>query len=91
MSELDRVPVPAPDLFVRELDGETSIITSAGDRIDTLDAMGTFIWRRIDGKASLAAILDAICAEYDAPREVAAADLVAFVRQLAERQIVTLA
>ncbi len=90
MNDLDRVPTVAPGLFVRELDGETSIITAEGDRLHTLDAMGTFIWRCIDGRTPLAAILDAICAEYDAPREVAAADLRQFVGQLAERGIVTL-
>ena len=90
MSDLDRVPTPAAGLFVRELDGETSIITAAGDQLHTLDEMGTFIWQRIDGRTPLAAIADAICAEYDAPRETAAADLAAFVGQLAERGIVTL-
>ncbi len=91
MGDLDSVPTPAPGLFVRELDGETSIITSEGDQLHTLDEVGTFIWRCIDGRTPLSAILEAICAEFDAPREVAAADLRQFVGQLAERGIVTLA
>jgi hypothetical protein len=52
------------------------------DCIYTLDALGAFIWDRLDGHATLANIQASIVAEYEVSPQVVAADLLEFVQAL---------
>jgi len=90
MVNLDMIPVPGDSFCVREIGEETIFLAESGDELHCLDEVGTFIWKAIDGQRSLADILDRVCDEYEVSREAAQRDLTRFIRELAEKGIVTL-
>ena len=62
MDRLEAVLVRDDSLSVREVGGETIVLTEAGEELHSLNEMGTFIWRAVDGDRSLGDILEALCA-----------------------------
>lgn len=90
VTTLDDIAVPDDSLCVRDLDGEVFLFAGSGDRLHALDDLGSFIWRLLDGRRPLREVLDAILAEYDVAREIAARDLLQFVDSLAEQGVVQL-
>ena len=90
MSDLNTVPVPQDGFCIREIGEETVFLANKGDVIHSLDEIGTFIWRAIDGTKSLSEIADLICREYEVGDEAARKDLLAFVNELAEKKIVAM-
>ena len=49
----------------------------------TLNDTGAFLWKALEQGADKVALTDAICAEYDVDRAVAAADVAEFLDKLA--------
>ncbi len=90
MSDLKDVPVQTEGFCVRVLGEETIFLARKGDVIHSLDAVGSFIWQTMDGSRTLAEIIDLICTEYEVPREVAEADLLAFADEMLAKDLVTL-
>jgi len=54
----------------------------------SIEDIGAFIWKRIDGKNDLDTILDEILLEYEVAASTAAKDLQSFVSQLMEAGLV---
>jgi hypothetical protein len=75
----------APRVAARALGEETVLLDLDSGRYFDLDATGSRIWTLLAPGAALTSVLDALEAEYDAPRERLAADLVEIVATL-ERQ-----
>jgi len=89
MTDLTKVLTPSPDCPVREV-GEGFVIMAAdGGNTHSLDGLGAFIWRRLDGKRDLAAILADVVAEYDVAADVASTDLLEFANALLESGLAT--
>ena len=76
------------DCPVREIGDGLVIMAPTGTVTHSLEGIGVYIWQRLDGKKSLAAVLDAMTTEYAVDREVAAADLIAFVNELLDADII---
>ena len=81
------------DLATRDIAGETIIVpvkNNVGDlnSIYTLNEIGTFIWRLIDGATSTTQIVNAICEEYDVQSEEAEKDVVTLISFLEESGLV---
>jgi pyrroloquinoline quinone biosynthesis protein D len=62
----------------------------APERLFQPDAIAAEILKLIDGHRTLCAITDALAAQYQAPRAVIAADVVALLQNLSERGAVSL-
>lgn len=62
-------------------------VVMAPERLFVPDEIAAEILKRCDGKASVAAIVDALAEEFDAPREEIAADVVALVGGLREQGV----
>ena len=87
-------PPPAPGLGLDcRIAGSPHVVgeDSAGERfllqLDTgsyyqLDRVGTFVWRRLDGRRRLAEVAAEIAAHYRIDERQAAADLLELVREL---------
>ena len=90
MKDLNGIPKPVDGLTVKQIGTETIILTESGEELHTLDETGTYVWSQIDGKQSLAQILDNLCDEYDVSRERAQEDLLYFIAALEEKQIISL-
>ncbi|GAB7023864.1 PqqD family protein [Salidesulfovibrio brasiliensis] len=55
-----------------------------------LDAMGRFVWERVDGKHSVRAIAEAFCERYGVLQEEAELSVASFMRMLGERGIIAI-
>ena len=62
-------------------------VVLAPERLFVPDEIAAEILRRCDGKASVGAIVDALAAEFDAPRGEIAADVQALVTELREQGV----
>jgi len=90
-SLLPLAAIPAPrGCVLRELGGDVVLVDEAGGVLHTLDGAGALIWRALDGRRSLAALADLVCAEFEVPPAEAAADLVQFVAVLLRKGAVSL-
>jgi len=82
------------DRFVsRSVGGETFVVpVRAGvadlEAIFTMNAVGTAIWSRIDGKTGVDALARALAAEFEVTESEAAADVAAFIELLAAKGLV---
>ena len=53
-------------------------------RYFTLNEVGTTVWELCDGATTLSSVVEAVCAEFDAPAAVIEADVVELVEELLE-------
>lgn len=78
----------AKDSISTELDGETVILDIDSGIYSGLDVMGTFIWNTMACAVSVAVLRDAILARYDVTEEQCVADLLKFLRALADQGLI---
>ena len=89
--ELTNVFAPAESCPVREVGDGFVILATDGETTHSLDGLGAFIWKRLDGQRDLASVLADIVAEYDVPTDTATRDLLEFMAALHEAGLITLA
>lgn len=82
MPDLKSVLAPNPACPVREVGDGFVIMAPEGENTHSLDGLGGFIWKRLDGQRDLATILADIVAEFDVAADVARADLLEFAEAL---------
>ena len=87
MTGLEQVYARDPNFVSRRIEDETILVpirNNVGDldSIYSLNAVGAFIWERLDGSADLGFICDVITREYDIDAMAAETDLVTFIDQL---------
>lgn len=75
------------EFVTRNIVGETILVPVRGrvgdlDAIYNLSEVASFIWAHIDGRATLAQIVQGVCAEFDVAPETAEADALQFVTEL---------
>ncbi|MCC6809647.1 MAG: PqqD family protein [Deltaproteobacteria bacterium] len=78
----------SPDIDHRTIGGEAFIITAEDSKIHSLNAVGTWVFDRCDGKTSLAAIVDSVVEEFSVERETAANDVEKFIHSLETRGMI---
>ena len=89
MSATDEQAVPrfAPGVRLKFDEARACWVLLAPERVLMPDETALEILRRCDGEASLAAIIDALAADYDVERSVIAADVLALVADLRSKGI----
>jgi pyrroloquinoline quinone biosynthesis protein D len=60
----------------------------APERVFMPDDIAVEILRRCDGKATLAAIIEGLCADFAAPRDQIAGDVLALLQDLADKGMI---
>ena len=70
------------EVIFRELDGEAVVLNLDTGIYFGLDAVCTRIWRLIEERKPLKAVLDTLIDEYEAPPDRLQRDLLAFVERL---------
>ena len=83
------VPKKDDSFCERQLGKETIFLSPEGNHIHSLDEVGTFIWKQLDGVRPLADVIDSLCDEYDVSHDQAERDLLAFIAILAETRLLT--
>jgi hypothetical protein len=92
--DLGKVYRPSEDVVVREIEGEvvivplTSGIGDLEDELFTLNETGRAIWARIDGRRPLAAVVEDLGAEYEAPEGLIQEDVVGLLQELLDRRMI---
>jgi hypothetical protein len=92
--DLGRAYGPSDDVVVREIEGEivivplTSGIGDLEDELFTLNETGRDIWTRIDGSRPLAAVIEDLARDYDAPEGHIRRDVVGILQELLERRMI---
>jgi len=71
-----------------ELDGETIILNISSGIYSGLDSIGTTIWNLIEKPISFAQLCDQILKDYDVKKEQCIKDLISFLRELAENNLI---
>ena len=84
----DAVPRLAPGVRLKFDAARDCWVVLAPERVIMPDETALEILRLCDGKTSLGAVIDALAAGYDAPRETIAADVQALVGELTQNGIV---
>ena len=82
------------EIVTREIAGETLLVPIRSNladmqRIFGLNAVGEYIWQRLDGRCSLAEIENEILDNFDVTGEQAKTDIREFIGQLLEADIIT--
>ena len=83
----------APNIVTRKTGSEYVLIPVTNNIADmnsvyTLNESGAFIWDLIDGKRSIAEIVDALVTEYNIDRGVAESDLNSFLSDMSKYLII---
>jgi coenzyme PQQ biosynthesis protein PqqD len=92
---LQTIRAPSDDIVAREIEGEIIIVPlvagigDADDELYTLNPAGQAIWQQLDGTRTLAAVVDALAQEFDAPRADIEADVLGFCDEMVRRGILT--
>jgi len=88
VTNLQAIPRTNPDFTVRNVGEEVIFISSKGDMLHTLDPVGAFIWKHIDGERSIEDILAILLESYDVVVSAAERDILHFFDELERKNIV---
>lgn len=84
---LDTIVEASPDQVSSDLDGETVVLSMHDAHYYGLDGVAARIWELVREPVRVADVRDAIVREYDVTTTQAEADVLAFLRDLAEKAL----
>jgi hypothetical protein len=75
------------EFVTRSIAGETLVVPVRGqvgdlDAIYNLNEVGAFIWEQVDGRKSVAQVVESVCEEFEVAREQAEKETSAFIASL---------
>ncbi len=81
------------DFVTRNIKDETIIVPVKGDVSDldsiyTLNEVGSFVWKLLDGQTCISEIVDAVYSEYDITPEEAQKDVVELIGSLEKASLI---
>lgn len=85
--QLNAIPAHAPDVISRLMDGEAVLVDPVRGKVRVLNPVGAAIWELADGQRDIAALAQAVAAEYDVPLAQAETDVSAFCTDLVGRGV----
>ncbi len=91
---LDRIFKPSDAIVAREIEGELIIVPlTAGigdieDDLFTFNPTGRAIWKGLDGRKSLKAIIEELAADFEGAPEEIEEDVLGLVEELVKKRIV---
>ena len=90
MSLLDKRPAKHPRTASRVIDGEAVIVIPEGNIVKVLNDVGSRIWELADGTRTVDEITQIIYDEYEVDRDQAKKDVIEFVEELINSEMMTL-
>ncbi len=88
---LDTVVTPSEELVSSDLDGETVMMSIENGQYYGLDEIGSRVWALIEEPRSVSELCDVLVEEYEVAREQCEQDVLAFLNELAEDNLVKVA
>lgn len=78
---------PRDRVLVQSVAGKQVLLDLDDGQYYALDEVSGRIWDLCDGTNSVAAVVEAVCRDYDAPAETVEADVVAFLDEMAAEKL----
>ncbi len=90
---LEKVFKKKEEIVSREIAGETILVPISGkladmQKIFAVDAVAEYIWQQVDGKNDLGAISDGVVKSFDVDKKQAGDDILEFIDQLLNAQLI---
>jgi len=85
-----RVELLKDDLVARKVGDEYFLLTTGDATLHNIRESGVYIFEQIEKGADRDEILDGLVEEFDVEKDIATADLDAFLRELEEKGIISL-
>lgn len=76
------------DCAFQTLDGETMVLIPRDRTVHQLNEVGGFLWSELARPSSIARLVERVCEEFDVDEASARADVLAFARELLDRQLI---
>ncbi len=89
MIDLGTILTKNPNAAYRVYDGQATVVLPDRSEVHVLNPIGTTVWDRIDGRHTLAQILDAVIEEYTVAPDEAQRDVLAFIADLRNHGMVS--
>lgn len=90
MLTLDSIPQPNAAVQGRRLETEAVLVWPAKGEVKVLNDVGASIWQLLDSQRTVREIVQQICREYAVSATEAEADALSFLKELADRGLVTI-
>ncbi|MCU0614903.1 MAG: PqqD family protein [Desulfobacterales bacterium] len=87
---MERIPKKNPDIIWNNVRGETVLLNSTSGRYYGLNKVGCAFWEKIDGKRSLAEIVELMLEQFNVEKEILVKDIKDLTKNLTENNLVTL-
>lgn len=87
---LNKKPEIASGIIWQQLEDQTITVSPQSGKIRVFNGVGTFIWQKVVDGCTTTEIIHAITERYDVDHDTAQKDVIAFIKELVERNILTL-
>jgi len=77
-------------VLAQEAHGQTVLLRLEDGGYYALDEVGATVWELCDGSRGVEQLVEALCAQFDAPAEIVRADVLEFVDDLRRERLLTL-
>lgn len=85
---LNTLIIRNPDLIATDMDGDTVMMSIESGEYYGIGGVGSRVWALLANPASVAQIVQTICAEYEVDDAACEADMLKFVGELFESRLV---
>ncbi|OIO66555.1 MAG: PqqD family protein [Zetaproteobacteria bacterium CG_4_9_14_3_um_filter_49_83] len=85
---MDLVIKRNPEMVFSDMDGEIVMMSIERGEYYGMDAIGSEIWNMLDEEISVADICSGLCKRFDVEESICRQDVLAFLEQMAERNII---
>ena len=86
--QLTLLPVKNSTIQYQIIDQQAVLVMPVEGKVKVLNQVGAFIWDKIDGNNSLIDLIKAISATFDIQEEQAAKDLIEFLEELKNKNMI---
>ena len=86
--DFDKIFAQNEECPVRSIGEGLVIMAPSGDTTHSLEDLGAFIWKQLDGKKTLQQVLETILDDYDIDQDTARQDLTDFITQMLDAGLI---
>lgn len=77
-----------PDMIASDIDGEVVMMSVSGGKYYGMDSIGSRAWELLDRPRKVSELCDLLCEEFDVEQEQCVQDVLAFLGELAGKNII---
>jgi len=85
---MNRIPIRSKEIIWRNLEGEAVLLNPQTGKYFGINEVGCSFWEKVDGKKSIADIIDLLLNEYDVERKTLENDINELVAAMEKQNIV---